>query len=306
MKRAFILLVVLLLLLCGCHPVLQTLPDNITEPTMQTTTPVTEETAPSTVPSETMQHSIYYDELCALFSDEGSWYHYALSTYYSSPNEINLYDLFHKGFVDESPIPSDAERAHFLNDYSYSLDTDGLVRLPVEKIEQVLGQYFRVSLNDLDEYRSLFLDYWEETNCYYRPVAYYPEHTLFEDFQPLGAVDCADGSVTLFYTTSRDEHVYAATVIPHDTGFYIVSNTSKDYYDGKVNEDYVIQFVLNAFEIPHSEASNITCRLADPGELDAHYATVNAQYIVQFQAAKHTYTAHAFLYNPDVYGYSRN
>ena len=89
-------------------------------------------------------------ELEFLFSFGGlNWYNLALTSFYDSPEKINLKKLFHNGVLDTGGVQLTKEEKELviqnLPGYEPYME---LVVLPAEEMDRVLEQYFGITLSD--------------------------------------------------------------------------------------------------------------------------------------------------------------
>ena len=107
-----------------------------------------------------------------------------------------LKELFYNGFSDESAKPTDAEWEELKDLPGFDINFD-LVRLPVDKMNQVLTQYFGITLEDVNAAGFEGLVYLESTDCYYRMCT---DASVVENFKATAVEELEDGTVRLSYT----------------------------------------------------------------------------------------------------------
>ena len=95
-----------------------------------------------------------------------SWYNQALTCEYDSPEQIGIYSFFHSGFKGEPKI-TDEEWAQLKNMQGFGAPWGDIYRLPQDKMNAVLTEYFGITLEDVDPTGFNALAYLESTNCYY-------------------------------------------------------------------------------------------------------------------------------------------
>lgn len=206
MKR-LIWLLLAVFLLAGC-----TAPAGETTASSMADTSVPTEIIVQTQPPET--------DYQALFSELGSWYNMALATQYSNPQELRLSEFFYNGFRDEKTTATDEEWAQ-LKEAPGFLEEYDLIRLPAEKIDAVLQEYFGVSLVQLEEGCFEGLAYLANTDCYYMM---HTDALGAEGVRIKAITELADGTIQLTYTKNQAESEFAVVVRSIDGGFQMVSN----------------------------------------------------------------------------------
>lgn len=150
----------------------------------------------------------------------GTWYNMALTCEYATPADIDLYCFFYRGFDDESSELTEAERA-FMDSVSspnwiyWSVD-----RLPTEKMDAVLQEYFGITLNETNKVKLHWFDYWEETNCYYHTHT----DTLAAQIEIERVENQPDGTICVYYHRDYPEGNMVVTVRPNGDGYRILSN----------------------------------------------------------------------------------
>ncbi len=166
-------------------------------------------------------------ELQALFSDPDSWYARALSSSYARPEDVNLYLLFYDGFSEDGLTEQELKALYGSSEEDApSCPTD---RLPVDKINEILTEYFGLTL---DQTAKIGVESWgwlPETNCYYHARG----DTNIAQRQIQAARRLADGTVLMTYnagfwfdlTDGQYPALRTAALRPlEDGGYQILSN----------------------------------------------------------------------------------
>ncbi len=105
----------------------------------------------------------------ALFAEPRGWYSQALHASFADPSAMDLNELFYAGFPDEEPI-TEEEDAALAAAFPGSENWAGMwMRLPKEKMCNVLSQYFGLGPDQAEELISnqLFSYYLPEFDCNY-------------------------------------------------------------------------------------------------------------------------------------------
>lgn len=155
----------------------------------------------------------------ALFGDMSSWYNRALTSLYASPAQVDLKMLFYHGFPEESQTPTDQEWESLKDKPGVYLEFD-LMRLPADKMNEVLTQYFGITLEGVNPSGFRRLTYLESTDCYYHTVS---DAVFVEDFNATAVETLTDGTIRLSYTAEFGE-VFVAVLKPVGDGYQILSN----------------------------------------------------------------------------------
>lgn len=149
-----------------------------------------------------------------------SWFNQALTSEYASPKEMSLLSFFYNGFKDESQKPTDQEWAQLKDRQGFNINYD-LFRLPVDKMNAVLTEYFGITLADMEPEAFSGLVYLESTDCYYCM------HTGWlgvQNFTALSVDRTNDGTVLVRYKGEYYEEEYVITLKPNGDGYRILSN----------------------------------------------------------------------------------
>ncbi len=196
MKKMLILLLTLCLLLAACAPANDT-PDTSKDPNQGISNP-----NPADPDQDIGNPNLPEDPRLAafntLFGDLSSWYNRALTSLFATPTQIALDRLFYNGFPGESRTPTDAEWEKLKDQPGFDINLD-LHRLPADKMNQVLTQYFGITLENVEANGFKGLVYLEGTNCYYRMGT---DVALTENFAAVRIEDMDDGTIRLYYTAN--------------------------------------------------------------------------------------------------------
>lgn len=196
----------------------------------------------------------------ALFSDPNSWYNRALTSLYDSPEDLSLYLLFRYGFDDESRVPTAVELEKLKR---YISANSGISRLPVDKMNRTLEQYWGISLDAFPEDELSNFAYLPDTNCYYCEIG--GEMEYVEGFVATEVKELEDGTVEVYYTTAADDTIYKVCLMAKGDEYQILSNTS--YF---ISQETMLKRVLNTYSNGYSVA-NLTCEYDDSNENDLRY-----------------------------------
>lgn len=159
------------------------------------------------------------EEINELFGNLASWYNRAIVSGYSDPTQIDLKLLFYVGFDGESRDPTDEEWEQ-LKDHRGFHEYMDLMRLPADKMNQVLMDLFGITLEDVDDAGFKNLVYLESTGCYYHMVT---DFACVENFKAKDIEINANGTITVYYTANWGTE-YRMTLVWHGEGYRILSN----------------------------------------------------------------------------------
>ncbi len=218
--------------------------DKVSETTAEETTEAVEETTEAEIPETTEAEKetqaqkedtkkeppvlvasgdkkLSEDELkkyAGYFSEYGTWYTQALTSFYDSAKMVNLQELFYNGFKEViAEGLTDAEKA-YLNGLDRPLYGD-VFCLPVEEMDKVLQQYFGIEYENTAKVGTEQLHYWKETKSFYMGHG----DTNATKMVPYAGVQRPNGNVVLFY--EHDLGGYAmVTIKPVNGDIQIVSN----------------------------------------------------------------------------------
>lgn len=187
-----------------------------TQTSTETQTPVeTQSPTENTLPMEKELEAFN-----TLFGNMAGWYNRALLCQYTSPTELKLEKVFYLGFADESKKPTDAEWAELKDQPGFDSNYD-LIRLPVDKMNQVLTQYFGITLDDIQDSGFDNLVFMESTKCYYHMIT---DVEAVENFKATAVETQSDGSIRMSYTAGSDNTAFVAVLMPDGDGYKILSN----------------------------------------------------------------------------------
>ncbi len=244
MKKIVLLLILAMLFMAGCQPSEPeqtkdnnpfTSPDPLagqTEPSSEATEPSSEATEPSseaTEPTVDPAKQAELDAFTALFGNYQSWYYTTTGYEYESPEDVKLRYFFCSGFEDESQRPTDEEWAELENQSSYFNINLDLFRLPVDKMDAVLTEYFGITLEDMSEESVDGLVYLESTDCYYFMAG--APTGLGEGFRAKDVETQSDGTLLLTYIVHEGtitEEIFEMGLKPNGEGYQILFNRRID------------------------------------------------------------------------------
>lgn len=155
----------------------------------------------------------------ALFRDYTSWFNRAITCEYDSPEQIGIYSFFHSGFKGEPKI-TDEEWAQLKNMQGFGAPWGDIYRLPQDKMNAVLTEYFGITLEDVDPTGFNALAYLESTNCYYFKAS---APNSIENFKADRVDRNSDGTIDVYYNVSYKGD-YVVTIKPNGDGYRILSN----------------------------------------------------------------------------------
>lgn len=163
-----------------------------------------------------------------LFGDIGSYYNWALNSFYSDPAEMNLNKLFKNADSSDYLMPAVewyGEWYNSLPEFERELDHNLIAGA---LMEDVLEEYFGISLADMDE--NSFSGLTE-----IRLIGWYScvanDFEVTEDFAAHGYETLENGDIMLFYTSANSKSLCAVTLRPNGDGYLILSNMLWDASD---------------------------------------------------------------------------
>lgn len=163
-----------------------------------------------------------------LFGDYMSWYSQALTSEYSRPEEVDLGMLFYRGVPLRSEVEPAADEVNKLATLSVMWSSEDTCELPVQRIStaqmnDILEQYFGITLDQAVGNGLDWLTYLEDTDCYYT------RHSSTNAISPMitAAYLLEDGSIAMYYTESSSIIGNGLAILkPVGGGYQILSNKS--------------------------------------------------------------------------------
>ncbi len=232
------------------------------EPTTEPTAAPTEE---PTDPVNRVQAELA--QFTELFGDTDSWYNKALNQLYYSPQELVLYNFFAGGFAEESQEYTEQELQELPKlDFSVELDPS---RLPTDRVNAVLQQYFGITLADLEEKNLYRLTYLESTDCYYC----YTTQTYVMGFQATEVEHKDDGTVAVRYMrtgTSGEDTLYEVGLKPNGEGYQILYNCVAGYDPSQSEQEELAKFTALFGDVKSWYNKAVAHRYNTPQELDLY------------------------------------
>lgn len=147
-----------------------------------------------------------------------------LTDVYTSPQDINLYELFYNGagetLLGGSDIPSEEEKDMLLEYFMDEIYTD-VIRVTRKDMDAVLQKYMGISLEETNKIGLDKMYYLEEYDTYYmmHGDTNYAQY-IFE----AGKIN-PDGSITLqYYRRHGTDALYWVTLAEEDGEYHIISN----------------------------------------------------------------------------------
>ena len=205
----------------------------------ETTVPV-DTTVPDTVPTEPelegealSQEDL--DRYQILFSQQWdsyathptNWYNFLLLGTFDSPENVNIVELFYNGVGDDSPLTEEEET--FLEAQGAPMDLD-FTRMEVEAMNEVLEEYFGLTLEETNKVGMESVYYNAETDSYYHSHSDYAEVATFTI---TAGEQLDDGTIRLYYYLPYEAYLRAVTLESRmydgQTGYYIRSNVVTEY-----------------------------------------------------------------------------
>lgn len=199
-------------------------PPAITDPT-ETDQPTMPETQPiETTPDPQLQ------ALLDILGDQKSWYNRALTCEFDNPAQLKLHNLFYCGFPGESRKPT-AEEWEQLEDKQGFNENYDLMRLPENKMNQILVEYFGITLDDIPEEGFSGLTYLESTDCWYFMTTGW---LGIEKLQVLSVETMENGVIHVCYNADY-WGVYDLMLQPYGDGYRVLSNVRQGHLE-KINQ----------------------------------------------------------------------
>lgn len=161
-----------------------------------------------------------------LFGGYTSWYSQALTSEYSRPEDVDLGMLFYRGVpLDSSSVEPTADEVSELAKLSVMWSSENTCDLPTQRIStaqmnEILEQYFGISLDETTGNGLDWLTYLEDTDCYYT------RHSSTNAISPeiTAAYLLEDGTIAMYYMESRIIGNSLAILKPVGDGYQILSN----------------------------------------------------------------------------------
>lgn len=173
------------------------------------------------LPITTRPQSIGFDIFAGY---NGNWLRQGLTHAYDSPAQLQLAQLFSKGFDTETTTPTDEEIAYLNTVWPTDWPQEDLIRLPAEQMDQVLQQYYGIRLEELGTACFDGLVYMESTNCYYCMAGNSAALEL-NDIKAYRVETISDGSLRLYYYLhQRQFEPWVVTLRQNDREWVILSN----------------------------------------------------------------------------------
>lgn len=171
--------------------------------------------------TDTSESVVLPDDFFNNVTDEISAFsNLCLSSFYDSPENIDLEELFYNGFHLEI---TDADRI-FLTQKNAETDYD-IVKLPKSKMDEVMLRYFGISLSESNLNGIEKFYYNEENDCYYLV------HTDFHDWKITIADQFIDemGNINVIYSRNEDfaEKQCIAVLKKEENHYLFLSNQLK-------------------------------------------------------------------------------
>ena len=202
------------------------------EPTItpaETTEPI-ETTSPteSTIPADPrLFNEAQLAELQTLFTGyyemRTNWYNAAMLATFDSPQDIDAFDLFSVGTGNPADRRLTDEELDYLRSTTYIDQGYSACRMSREYVENVLDQYFGLTIADLKTESDKFFIYWDKTDCYY----VVSEGHAALDFKLLGARRQEDGTILFEYFhpyVIAPKDIYETVLRPVSGGYHVLSN----------------------------------------------------------------------------------
>ena len=168
-------------------------------------------------PTETTEPQGELAEIAALFQYyKENWYNMSLTSFYTKPQEVNLAKFFYNGFQDIPAKGPTAEEAELLKDMPGFDVAYDLIRLPRERMEAVLQEFWGLQLSDFD-LNGLY--YVASTDTYYLS---HTDAAGLIDIQFKNLVKAEDGTITVDYTDGIRKGT--VTLAPNGDSYRVVAN----------------------------------------------------------------------------------
>lgn len=215
-KLVWVILLLFLLGLCGCRPGSESQED-VEEETTDATEPEVK------VTELTDEELLAFESRFSVMSPCGSenwWYNMALTSQYASPEELDLYTYFYNGFMDETVSQAERDR---LEELGMWMELD-IQKNPVPKMNEILLQYFGLTLEEASGVGLDGMIYLEETDSYYKCSG---DVSVAEWAAFHRGYRMEDGRICLYYMNFLDEEwVVTLQAAPENAGveYHVISN----------------------------------------------------------------------------------
>lgn len=256
MKKLLVLLIVLATLVCICACQKKPVEDPVIQPQTQPTDP--------TIPVQTVDPIMVQMQKLLENKDKFDLYNYALLSEFSSPEDVNLYNLFAYGFKDESKNPTQQE-IDLMGSWIWD-DRSDLRRLPVEKMNAALTEVFGITLDQTNMVGMDRMWYFEETDCYYGYL--YSGETAAVNVRRVDEQD--DGTLKVYYRRGRGNYQdMIVTLKPAGESYQILSNV---YYSPMLGE---MQHLLDRRSVYPFYNDALYSFYTKPADVDLFYLFYN-------------------------------
>lgn len=157
-----------------------------------------------------------------LFDDYRSWYSMATTSCYMTPEEVDLSLLFYNGIHIEQTTLTDAEKQFLKNTWLGSMiGTMDFDRMKAGDMDDVLEEYFDISLDDTIKRGTQNWVYWDNTDCYYQAH----NDAISQDVNILDVYIRPGGLVDVYYTLNGAEtECFVMTLQVRDGRFIVCAN----------------------------------------------------------------------------------
>lgn len=150
-----------------------------------------------------------------------NWYNMAMTSFYETPEQLNLALFFCEGAGGEERKYelTEEEQAFLSTQPQISMELD-ITRVSAQTVEMVLARYFGRCLEEMDGVGMNSMAYFPETDCYY----YSKGSTKYVwDFTVTAAYSMEDGTVLMCWEGPYGQK-YVMTLMPGGDGYQILSN----------------------------------------------------------------------------------
>lgn len=138
------------------------------------------------------------EELKTLFEDPKGFYAKALTSDYTEPKEIDLWQLFYNGIPGADNTLREEEKAYLESQWGEEAFQQDCYRISTEQMDEILRAYLGISFRDTLGVGLENFTYWEESDCYYKwggdaNVRWVRIHSAYAQ---------EDGTIALCYSTT--------------------------------------------------------------------------------------------------------